>query len=92
MNRPTDTWQQPLGSAEPAVFAMAPASPSAGWGGVAADGSSYISDFCGVDPAYPALPASAITDTKLRLRYVRVGPEDATLEAIDAMLKRLIKE
>ncbi|MHC4959183.1 MAG: hypothetical protein ACYTGN_12510 [Planctomycetota bacterium] len=47
---------------------------------------------CGVDPAYPALPAFAISDKKGVLRYVRVGPEQATTEAVAAMLERLLKE
>jgi hypothetical protein len=53
---------------------------------------NVLHQLCGVDPAYPALPAFAITDHKGRLRYVRVGPEDATVEALDAMLKRILSE
>ena len=53
---------------------------------------SALHALCGVDPAYPALPAFAISDNKGRLRYVRVGPEAATTEAIDAMFRRLLKE
>lgn len=51
-----------------------------------------LHDLCGVDPAYPVLPAFGVSDKKGVLRYVRVGPEDATLEAITAMVDRLLKE
>lgn len=46
---------------------------------------------CGVDPQRPVLPAFAITDNKGVLRYVRVGPEEATAEALASMLARLTK-
>ncbi len=54
--------------------------------------NTVLHALCGVDPAYPALPAFAMSDNKGRLRYVRVGPEAATTEAIDAMFRRLLKE
>ena len=51
-----------------------------------------LHDLCGVDPAYPALPAFAMSGKKGRLRYVRVGPEAATIEALESMSNRLLKE
>jgi tetratricopeptide (TPR) repeat protein len=51
-----------------------------------------LHDLCGIDPAYPALPAFAVSDRKGVLRYVRVGPERAATEAVAAMLERLLRD
>jgi tetratricopeptide (TPR) repeat protein len=55
-------------------------------------GDNGLHNFCGVDPAYPALPCFALTDSKGKYRYIRVGQSPASLEAVESMLKRLLSE
>ncbi|MHC4549307.1 MAG: hypothetical protein ACYTEZ_11085 [Planctomycetota bacterium] len=47
---------------------------------------------CGINPDKPALPAFALSDKKGVLRYVRVGGSDWEVEAVEAMMRQLIKE
>jgi len=55
-------------------------------------GDGRLHDLCGVDTERPTLPAFALSDRKGRLRYVRVGGSDWALEAVEAMVKRLVAE